>query len=138
MKNAALTVMLVGLSWTLTACNKAPGDPAGTQTGTARSSAPATQPGTLKVEPGVVSACEPVTRIKSHVSWRVDGMNGGQVKIMVTDPGSSDSKLFSQAGPVGELDTGTWVIPGMRFDIVDASTGAEIDRYEVKAAPCDH
>lgn len=119
----------------LAACNQ-PEESAAGGVG-AKAMAPAAQAGALKVEPGAVSMCDPGTRIVSRISWNVQESSKNQVKVLVTDPDSTNAKLFTQAGPVGELDTGAWVVPGMRFDVVDASTGAKIDSYAVKGEPCN-
>jgi hypothetical protein len=83
-----------------------------------------------------VSTCHPESRVTAHVTWKVVAPSVDKVRVMVSDPGSSDARLFSDGGDQGSADTGNWVAVGTRFDLLDAATGSRLGSYVVKSADC--
>lgn len=90
----------------------------------------------ISIAPGSVSGCSPVVPVIAKVSWEVTDHSIDHVKIMVVDPGSSEGRLFSEGGFSGEVNTGPWVKPGTRFDLLNASSQAKLASYTVAEKPC--
>lgn len=118
----------------LSACSQAPNESAGDSKLPA--AAASAGQASLTVDPGAVSACDASTRVIAHVSWQVRMPSVHQVKVMVSDPGMTTSRLFSESGDTGSADTGNWVAAGMRFDLLDAATGSKLSSYVVKSEAC--
>lgn len=112
---------------------------------TAETTAPAAAAGTttaapspvdLLVEPGVVHMCDGQDRVVSTVKWRVDDAAVSTVRIEVDSTQDPERKTFAAGGATGEAKTGDWVVAGVRFHLVDATTGKELASHEVTGLPC--
>jgi hypothetical protein len=88
------------------------------------------------VEPGHVSACPGKDRTVSKVSWSVKDPNVVTVKVLLNSDEDKNFKLFTMGGATGSADTGEWVGSGVKFYLVDASTGKQLATHEVTMLPC--
>lgn len=92
---------------------------------------------TFSVEPGHITSCPGKDRIVSKVTWKLKEANVRGVKILLASDDDPDKKLFAMGGAIGSVDTGNWVGLGVRFYLVDESTGQELARHEVTMLPCE-
>lgn len=86
------------------------------------------------LKPGVT--CIPASGVSAHVSWAVRSKAIANVKVTVANPHSDRSQLFSSGGKVGGADTGQWVRPGTKFELLNSATGALLATYTVSSAAC--
>lgn len=91
---------------------------------------------TFSVEPANVYNCEGRDRTISMVRWNVTRPGVNQIKVLVMGPGETEKKTLALMSPVGEAATGNWVAKGVRFELVDATTGDELASHVVDALPC--
>ena len=91
---------------------------------------------TFSVEPANVYNCEGRDRTISMVRWNVTRPGVNQVKVLVMGPGETEKKTLALMSPVGEATTGDWVAKGVRFELVDATTGDELASHVVDSLPC--
>lgn len=132
MKTIGSVILGVSCALALAACSSPQGE---SGTGAAPTAA-GTGQASLTVVPGSVSACQPHSTVISRVSWDVKVPTVQQVRVMISDPGSSVSKLFSAGGPKGSEETGNWVEVGTRFDLLNAVDGTKLSTYVVTSEPC--
>lgn len=93
---------------------------------------------TLSVVPGTVDECGSKHPGKARVSWHVRRKSIHQVNVMVANPGRESGALFAQGGADGGADTGHWVWPGTRFDLVAADSGNVLATFTVTSKQCVH
>lgn len=91
---------------------------------------------TLSVVPGTLDECGSKHPGKARVSWHVQRKSIGQVNVMVANPGRESGTLFAQGGADGGAETGNWVWPGTRFDLVAANSGNVLATFTVTSKQC--
>lgn len=91
---------------------------------------------TFSVEPANVYNCEGRDRTTSMVRWNVTRPGVTQVKVLVMGPDDTEKKTLALMSPVGEAATGDWVAKGVRFELIDATTGDELASHVVDSLPC--
>jgi hypothetical protein len=96
----------------------------------------ASGPYALRVKPGVVFHCSGRDRAVAQVSWSSADSALALVDIRVAGPGERGSKLFAHGGPQGTAMTGNWVVEGVKFIMVDPSTGRILATREVVGRAC--
>lgn len=134
-----LAALFVG-SILLVACSaqQSPnGEP--TQTSTT-SAAPPTTPmassdAALVVSPSSVDLCNGNNPIVVVVNWH---STDPHVKLMVSNPAQTTSKLFSEGGFSGQATSGHWVTVGTRFTLIDSHTNDLLATYTMPKARCEH
>lgn len=131
MKKITLIVSCFVFPLVIAGCQQPPDNPA-----SARRDAAVSAKASLVVEPGSVADCGPSPGTAATVSWRVKGPPGVEVNVLVADPKSSRFKLFSSGGATGSAETGAWVMPGTRFELVNAKTQEAVASYTVTSKPC--
>jgi len=120
--------VLVGLSIAACSSSQSPGQSSGVPP-----VADANSGATLTVEPATVDGCKPNEPIVATVSWH---SNVSKVKVMVAAPAQSTPQLFSESGYAGSAKTGTWVVAGTTFILVDAGTAKQLATRTVTATKC--
>lgn len=93
---------------------------------------------TLSVVPDTVDECGAKHPGKARVSWHVRRKSIGQINVMVANPGRESGTLFAQGGANGGAETGNWVWPGTRFDLVAADSGNVLATFTVTSKQCVH
>ena len=90
----------------------------------------------FSVEPANVYACAGRDRTTSVVKWNVTRPGVKFIKVLVSDAKNPEQKTLASMSPVGEASTGNWVAEGVKFELVDGDTGAELATHTVAALPC--
>lgn len=150
MKNRlASLVVSVSIALALVACNRAtppadnlPATAVDSEGPAAPASVAAPAPAVVSdvnftVDPASVYNCEGRDRTTSMIRWNVTRPGVKQVKVLVIGPGDTQKKTLALMNPVGEAATGNWVAKGVRIELVDAETGAELASHVVDALPCE-
>jgi hypothetical protein len=125
----------------LAGCQKAapPADslPAPSPAGTTEAARPAATGVTFKVEPGQVHMCDGRDRVVSKVSWQVTDPAVTTVRVEIDTATDPARKTFTAGGATGSEKTGDWVVQGVRFHLMDATTGKELASHQVAGLPCN-
>lgn len=114
------------------------GSPAGAVSGSPVSAhaRPSSSVATLSVTLNDGVKCIPPAGVSAHVSWTVHSKAISRAKVTVTNPQSDIAQLFSSGGRAGGAETGKWVRPGTRFDLVNGATGTLLATYTVSSRTC--
>lgn len=99
--------------------------------------APAPTDVSFTVEPGNVYACEGRDRTTSVVKWNVSRPGVKWIKVLVSAADDPEKKTLAAMAPIGEASTGNWVAAGVKIELVDGDTGAELASHTVTALPCE-
>ncbi len=87
---------------------------------------------TLTVQPASVDGCAPDQPVAARLDWR---SNVAKAQVLVTNPGEP-TRLFSESGFTGSAKTGSWVVAGTKFELVDAATKHVLATQVISAGPC--
>ncbi len=69
------------------------------------------------------------------VAWDLGDQFEGQVQLRI---GSATGELFAASdGGTGEARTGNWVVPGMKFVLLDQTDGSVLSELVVEAPSCE-
>lgn len=71
--------------------------------------------------------------IKTTLTWNVEGAD--RVLVYATNTAGKEKRI-GKGGPVGQLETGPWLRPGMSFKIRDADTNKDLGKVEITEKPC--
>lgn len=130
----------------LSACNRpaapAPdavaGGPAATTTAAAAEAAatPAVDTANCRfcADPPTVRTCEIASGVSTTLHWNITDPNVTKVGIYVVDDAGKDSS-FAEQPPVGSVQTGPWLKPGLTFKVKDQD-GNLLESVVIKGKDC--
>lgn len=128
---------LVAALLALSACQQesSPRGPAPSDKGTVETQViAATSSPAISVGPATMKGCDPLV---ATVKWNVSkaGVSTNSTEIWV-GPSITDTKLFVAGGAQGEMQTGSWTLPGMHFVLKNKEDGKVLAEAIVGGPKC--
>lgn len=156
MKASIALATLAASAMFLSACNKAPEQPAPADAAAPVATAPATGPvqpaGTaapatadapitkdspIWFEPESISTCPGTPAVTGVVHWNASSFpNVTTVQLTMPAGDGKPEGMFTVSANVGQKETGPWLEAGTEFVLRDNATGAELARAKVPGEPC--
>lgn len=91
---------------------------------------------TFAVDPPNAVDCTGAVAYQANVTWTVSRPGVATVRVELDGEGQPERKVFARGGAAGEAQTGAWVTQGLRFHLVDESSGTELASHEVRLTRC--